>query len=348
MHLTNAFGAEPVHIGAATVALRARGAGNETRTVPGTRRRLTFGGRRTAVLPAGGTLAGDPVGLVVPAGADLVISIHLPERTRIETASPRSFQTTLVTWGDTTAAADPAPRLRTGRWFLLAGVSVRSTRDATAIAALGDSITCGVGSRANANHRWPDLFAARLRAAGRDLGVLNAGISGNRLLSGYDVPTGLPASRRAGRSAHVGQSALRRFDRDVLALPGVRHLVTLIGVNDLGRAKGTTAEDLIAGHRELAARGRRAGLRVIGGTMLPFGGAAEHFDTPANQVERARFNAWLRTAGEFDAVVDFDAAIRDPADPRRMLPAYDCGDHLHPGDAGMAALATAISTDLFT
>ncbi|MFC7533367.1 SGNH/GDSL hydrolase family protein [Actinoplanes sp. GCM10030250] len=397
VRLTNEFGTTAVHLGAARIGLRA-GTGASTAVIPGTDRPLTFAGRRTAVLPAGGTLVSDPADLTVPPGADLVISLYFPERTRLETASPRSFQTTVVAKGNVTALRDivhldPASislglRRRYGRYFLLAGVDVRTSRNSAAIAALGDSITCGVGSRTNTNHRWPDLLATRLRLAGQErtdmggtdlggadlggtdvsgadlggadvsgadvsdagleLGVLNLGISGNRLLTGYERPTGRPVAKRAGHSAHIGPSALSRFDRDVLAHSGVRHLITLIGVNDLGRSAGTTAEDLIAGHRELAARAHKAGLRVIGGTMLPFGGAPAHFDSRANQIERVRFNTWLRTTGAFDAVADFDAVIRDPARPRRMLPAYDSGDHLHPSDAGMAALATAVPLDLFT
>ncbi|MEU4429023.1 GDSL-type esterase/lipase family protein, partial [Actinoplanes sp. NPDC024001] len=212
-----------------------------------------------------------------------------------------------------------------------------ATRSAAAVAALGDSITAGVRSQENANRRWTDTLATRLRRADLDLGVLNLGISGNRLLTGFEEPTG-----RAGDSAHSGPSGLRRLHRDALGHARVRHLITLLGVNDLGRDPGTTADDLIAGHREIIARGRAAGVRVLGGTLLPMAGAPRAYDTAANQVERDRFNAWMRMAGEYDGVIDFDAAVRDPADPRRLLPAYDCGDHLHPNDAGMAALGAAV------
>ncbi|MBG0561179.1 SGNH/GDSL hydrolase family protein [Actinoplanes aureus] len=352
--LTNVFGAEPVRIGAARIALR-RGSGGSTAIVPGTDRPLTFNGRTGAVLPAGGALTSDPADLIVPPGADLAISLYLPERTPIGTVSPRSFQSTVFADGDVTAATEPDVKWRVGRYLLLAGVSVRTTRSAATIAAIGDSITVGVNTQENANHRWTDLLATRLLAGDGSTGfrtvtgyrpakrgVINLGISGNRLLSGFEEPTG-----RATEAAHSGPSARRRLDRDVLAHPGVRYLITLIGVNDLGRVPGTTADDLIAGHRELVARARSAGLRIFGGTMLPFGGAGRSYDKPDNRAERDRLNAWMRSAGEYDAVIDFDAAIRDPADPQRMLPAYDCGDHLHPNDAGMAALAEAVPLELF-
>ncbi|WP_328469882.1 GDSL-type esterase/lipase family protein [Actinoplanes sp. NBC_00393] len=389
--LTNTFGTSAVRIATARIALR-RGTFDSVATVPGTGRQLTFGGRTEAVLPAGGTLTSDPADLILPPGGDLVISLYLPEPAPIGTVSPQSFQSTLIGDGDMTFATEPFAGSWVGRYLLLSGVTVRASRSAASIAALGDSITVGVRTQLNTNHRWTDLLATRLRlhdpdrddpgindvrftgaetgaetvagsGAGsgsvpagrlaqhgqvrkpgllRQRGVLNLGLSGNRLLVGFEQPTG-----RSGERAHAGPSAVRRLERDVLEQSGVRYLITLIGVNDLGQTPGTTAEDLIAGHREIISRGRRAGLRVYGGTLLPFGGARSTYDNARNRVERERFNTWMRTSGEYDAVIDFDAAIRDPRDPRRMLAAYDCGDHLHPNDAGMGALAAAVPLALF-
>jgi len=204
----------------------------------------------------------------------------------------------------------------------------------------------------NANHRWPDLLARRLRSAPgpHPLGVLNQGVSGNRLLHDPNPPAGSGAE---GYAAYFGQSALRRFDRDVAAQPGAEHVVVLLGVNDLGHP-GTTApasekvsaEDIIAAHRQLIARAHERGLTVHGGTILPFKGDTFGFHSPENEAARQAVNRWIRTSGEYDGVVDFDAALRDPADPQRLLPRYDSGDHLHPSDAGAEAMARAVPLHL--
>ncbi|MEU4693015.1 SGNH/GDSL hydrolase family protein [Actinoplanes sp. NPDC023714] len=340
VRFSNEFGSTPVRVGAASLGLR-DGTGTSCAIVPGTGQRLTFAGRAEAVIPAGGTLLSDAAPLIVPPGADLVISLYLPERTEIGTITPRSFQTNTVVPGDVTAEVNPVGK-PFGTYLFLTGVSVRARRTTTAIVAFGDSITRGVSTVENANHRWPDLLAGRLRAGGADRAVLNAGISGNRLLAGPFGRTG-----RAGANAWSGEAGLRRFDRDVLAHPAVSHVIVLLGVNDFGHATSATAADLIAGHRKLIAKGREAGLTMIGGTLLPFGGYRPAFDTPDKRAKREAFNAWVRGSGEYDAVADFDAAVRDPAARHRMLAAYDSGDHLHPNDAGMEALANAVDLDLF-
>ncbi|MBW6437684.1 SGNH/GDSL hydrolase family protein [Actinoplanes hulinensis] len=230
-----------------------------------------------------------------------------------------------------------------------AGVGVRGGDGA--VVTLGDSITNGANTVTNANHRWPDLLAARFRSARIRLGVANVGISGNRLLHDPNPPAGSGAEAFA---AYFGHSGLRRFDRDVVAQPGVTHLVVLLGVNDLGHpgtvappGEVVTADDLIWGHRQLIARARLAGLRVYGATILPFKDDTLGFYTVENERKRAALNAWIRTSGEYDAVIDFDAAVRDPADPLRLAARYDSGDHLHPNDAGMAAMAAAVPIRLF-
>jgi lysophospholipase L1-like esterase len=217
--------------------------------------------------------------------------------------------------------------------------------------ALGDSITNGANTVANLNHRWPDLFAQRLRAARLDHGVANLGVSGNRLLHDPNPPAG---SGAVAFAAYFGHSALRRFDRDVLAQPGVRDVIVLLGVNDLGHpgtvapaGEVVSAADLIGGHRQLIARAHASGLRIFGGTILPFKGDTLGFYSAENERKRSALNRWIRTGGEHDGVVDFDAAMRDPADPLRLNPALDSGDHLHPNDAGMVVMAGAVPLRFF-
>ncbi|BBH70929.1 SGNH hydrolase [Actinoplanes sp. OR16] len=340
VRFSNAFGTTPVRVGAASLGLRG-GTGPSTATVPGTLQKLTFAGRPDAVIPAGGTLLSDAAPLIVPPGADLVISLYLPEKTEVGTLTPRAYQANVVADGDVTGQDDPGGE-PFATYLFLTGVSVRARRSTSAIVAFGDSITRGAQTVESANHRWPDLLAARLRAGDADRAVLNAGISGNRLLAGPFGRTG-----RAGSNAWSGEAGVRRFDRDVLAQPGVSHVIVLIGVNDFGTASKAGTGALIAGHRQLIARGKDAGLTMIGGTLLPFGGYRATFDTPETRAKREAFNSWVRTSGEYDGFVDFDAAVRDPDAPYRMRAAFDSGDHLHPNDAGMAALANAVPLELF-
>jgi lysophospholipase L1-like esterase len=343
IRLTNEFGETPLVIGEVHVALR-DGSGASTATVPGTDRGVTFGGRAAVTLPAGAPLVSDPVRLTIRPATDLVISIYLPERTPVTTLAAFSYQDNVVAAGNVTAARTVTPTATVGQDLFLSGVSVRGR--ATAIVTLGDSITNGANTQANLNHRWPDLLAARLRAAHIDRGVLNLGVSGNRLLHDPNPPAGSDAEAYA---VFFGQSALRRFDRDVVAQPGARYLIVLLGVNDLGHP-GTTApasevvsaEDLIAGHRQLVDRAHQAGLRAFGGTVLPFKGDTLGFYSEENERKRSTLNRWIRTGGEYDGVVDFDAAMQDPADRLRLRPEYDSGDHLHPNDTGMVAMAGAV------
>ncbi|MFE2751624.1 SGNH/GDSL hydrolase family protein [Actinosynnema sp. NPDC059335] len=349
VRLSNEFGTQPLVIGEAHVARRA---GTGSAIEPGTDRRLTFGGRPSATLPAGTPLLSDPVSLSVAADSDLVVSIHLPRRTPATTVHAFPFQDGYVAAGNVTGRTEITPTGVLGKWHFLTGVSVTGKRGATVV-AFGDSITDGAETTRGANRRWPDVLARRLQdeRSLRHLGVVNAGISGNRLLHDPNPPAGHPAENYA---PYFGQSALRRFDRDVLAQPGVRHVVVLLGVNDLGHpgtsaplSEKVTAQDIIGAHRQLIARAHARGLRIHGGTITPFRDDTLGFHSPENEAARQAVNHWIRTGGEYDGVIDFDRAVRDPKQPDRLNPAYDSGDHLHPNDAGMAAMAAAVPLRLF-
>jgi lysophospholipase L1-like esterase len=348
VRLTNEFGNTPLRIGEVRVARRA-GSGASTDAVPGTDRGVTFGGHRSALIPAGAPLVSDPVELRVPAAADLLVSIYLPVATPVTTLFAFSYQDNVIAAGNVTAARHVTATQTLQQVLFLSGVSVQST--ASAIVTLGDSITNGANTTANLNHRWPDLLAARLRQAGIDRGVVNVGISGNRILHDPNPPAGNPAEAYA---AYFGQSALRRFDRDVLAQPGASDVIVLLGINDLGHpgtsapeSEVVSADDLIAGHRQMIARSRQAGLRVFGGTILPFKDDTLDFWSAENERKRQAVNRFIRTGGEYDGVIDFDRAMQAPGDPLHLNPAYDSGDHLHPNDAGMAVMAAAVPLRFF-
>ncbi|MUL43776.1 SGNH/GDSL hydrolase family protein [Streptomonospora sp. PA3] len=347
LRLTNEFGETPLRIGEVRVALRAGSSGTDID--PGTDRPVTFGGRTSVTVPAGAPMLSDPVELRLPPRSDLVVSIHLPERTPVTTLHGFSFQENVVAAGNVTGKPSVAPTATMTQWHFLSGVSVRARgKHAGALVALGDSITDGSETTVGANNRWPDLLAERL---GGRMGVLNSGIAGNRLLHDPNPPEG---SEAEGYAAFFGQSALRRFDRDVLAHPGAEHVIVLLGVNDLGHpgtsapeAETVTAEEIIGAHRQLIARARAAGLKIYGGTILPFKGDTLGFYSEENEAKRQAVNEWIRTSGEYDAVIDFAKVMADPDDPQRLNPAYDSGDHLHPNDTGMAAMADAVPLRLF-
>ncbi|UOZ04775.1 SGNH/GDSL hydrolase family protein [Amycolatopsis sp. WQ 127309] len=325
IHLSNAFGTSAVTFGHVTVAVEATGAD----AVPGTLRSLTFGGAPSVVVPNGAEVLSDPVGLRVPADANLLVTTYVPTKSGPVTYHPAAAQTSYFTRaGDFTASESGAPYTeQTSVWHYVSGVDVQGGAEATVV-TLGDSITDGVGSTTGANHRWPDYLADRLH--GR-FGVQNAGISANRLL--LDVP-----------GSGAGQNALSRFDRDVLGVGGVRTLIVLEGINDIQQDPHQTDPDAItSAYRQLVAQAHARGIRVLGGTLTPFKGWGVYDETL--EATRTAVNRFIRTSNVFDAVVDFDAAVRDPADPLRMLPAYDSGDHLHPGDAGYERMAAAVRLD---
>jgi lysophospholipase L1-like esterase len=344
VRLSNEFGDKALHIGEAHVARAVPGA-NPREIAAGSDRRLTFGGGSSVTIPAGAPALSDPVHLRVPALSDLVVSIYLPERTEGTTIHAFSFQDNVVAAGNVTGARAVTPTSTIQQWYFLTGVSVRA--HGGAVVALGDSITDGANTTPNTNRRWPDVLSARLRGT---RGVLNEGISGNRLLHDPNPP---PGSDAEGFAAFFGPSALHRFDRDVGAQPGARDVIVLLGVNDLGHpgidapaSEEVSAADLIAGFRQLIGRAHQRGLRIFGATIMPFSGDTFGFFTPEREAKRQAVNAWIRTGGEYDGVIDFDAVMRDPAEPDRLRPEFDSGDHLHPNDAGAAALADAIPTSL--
>lgn len=336
--LSNEFGTGPLVIGAAAIARRDAGEA----ILPESEHVLTFSGNTSFTLPPGAPVLSDPVDMNVPDLSDLAIDLFLPGDTSA-TTSPltthtSAFQTNYVSPpGDFTGVTVlPVSSTRTS-WLFLTGVEVVASKQTGAVVTFGDSITDGTNSTPNTNSRWPDDLARRIMAqnGNQHLGVLNVGIAGNRIL--HDI---------------AGPNALARFDREVLARTGATHVTVLEGINDIGfsgffPAEAVTADQIIEGHKQLIRRAHAKGLKIYGCTLTPFEGAFPGYYTPAGEVKRETVNAWIRTSGEYDAVIDFDAVVRDPAHPTRMLPLYDSGDHLHPNDAGYAAMANAIDLKLF-
>ncbi len=340
VHLSNAYGGQMVEIGSVHIAVRAA----DSSIVAGTDRVMTFGGRTAVTLSTDAPALSDPVTLAVPAGGDLAISLYLPKAVAGAGVHYGAQQTSYVGKGDQTAAETVANPQTIGSWVFLTGVDVEAPASASAVVTFGDSITDGARSTMNTNHRWPDFLAGRLRARGGDeVGVLNAGIGGNRIL------------RDPADNIRFGMNALARFDRDVLAQPGVKYVIVLEGINDLGHAGQSapaaelpTEGDLIAGMKQMIERAHERGLKIFGATLTPFAGTPfPGYYTPQKDALRKRINDWIRTPGTFDGVIDFDKAVQDPAHPDAMLAAYDGGDHLHPGDAGYKAMAAAIDLGLF-
>jgi lysophospholipase L1-like esterase len=327
IRISNEYGDRPLVIDAAHVAVRDSGAG----IVASTDRPLTFGGRTFVRLLPGAVAMSDATPFAVPAQRDLSISMHLADTTRLATRHQLGLQTNYVGRGNVVSARTFTPDTTLQIWPFLVGVDVTNRAATGVIVAIGNSITDGALSTRDANARWPNILAARLLASGEPMkAVVNAGISGGRVLT-YGA----------------GPSALARFDRDVLSTPGLTHIILLEGINDIGRSAvdGITADDIIFGYRQLIARAHDRGVPIFGATLTAAGPRASF--TPAHEARRAAVNAFIRTSGEFDAVIDFDAATRDPANPLQFLPAYDSGDHLHPGDAGYRAMAASIDLTLF-
>ncbi|ESQ06849.1 Secreted protein [Streptomyces sp. PVA_94-07] len=329
VRLSNTFAGTPVRVGRATVAVRAQGAEPRSTPVP-----LTFGGQESTVLPAGAEAVSDPVGLAVEEGVDLLVSLHLPAAVPSVPLHDKAVQKSyLSTPGDHAADADgTAYTGAVGTWPLLTGVDVSGGPGSVVV--LGDSITEGVGTTEGANKRWTDALARRLHDQDRvpRYGVLNQGISANRVLG--DRYPGDGVSSDTG-----GVSALHRLDRDLLSQTSVRTVVLFEGINDV--RWGARADEVVDGLRQLAERARARGVRVVVTTLAPCEG--ESRCTPAVDAQRSEVNRALRADRDsFDAVLDFDRVLRDPGRPARMLPAYDSGDHLHPGEAGLQALADAV------
>ena len=334
LRLTNEYGATPLAIGAARVAL----VGSDGAILPGSDLAVRFSGIVTATLPPGAPLVSDPVALPTKTLARLRVSLYLPRDTGGCTCHMSGSELVQVSPpGDFTEKPLPPATGPAQYRAFLSGVEVETTAaSGPVIVAFGDSITDGYLSTTGANRRWPDRLAERLTARfpGRAVAVVNAGIGGNRVLS-------------EGAIAIFGQSALSRFDRDVLSVPGATHVIVLEGVNDLGasRTAPPTAAEMIAGYRQLIARAHAHGLRIIGATILPYGGAG-YFGAPG-EAQRRAINAWIRTGHEFDGVTDLDAATRDPARPERMRAELQSGDWLHPNDAGYRVMGEAVDLGLF-
>ncbi len=339
LRLSNAFGNQKLAIGAVRLGLRE---GQSERVVPDSLRSVTFGGAVGATIPVGALIVSDPVDLDVPALADLAVSIHLPgdvpESLPI-TGHGNCHQTNYISPpGDFTDAVAMPVMATTQNWYFLSAIETFAPRDTGGIVCFADSLTEGNLSSLDTNSRWPDQLARRLVARkGRSFAVMNQGIGGNRIL--HEMR---------------GESGLRRFDRDALAQPGATHVVLFIGTNDLRNQRGNpaeivTADDMIAGLKQFALRAHAKGLVIYGATLIPYENETYHPGawTPAGEEKRQAINAWIRTGNAFDAVIDFDAALRDPGHPTSMLPEYDCGDHLHPSDNGYRRMGDAIDLALF-
>ncbi|MFF3372557.1 SGNH/GDSL hydrolase family protein [Streptomyces sp. NPDC002680] len=325
VRLSNAFGDRPLTFGRAYAGVQKEGAA----LVRGSNRPLSFGGERSVTVPAGETVLSDPLPGRLPAATSLVVSLYVADAGGPATGHGMAMQTSYTSTGDHTAEEGPANWTgTTGSWLYLDAVTVRTDSDVGAVVALGDSITDGWQSSTDKNRRWPDYLARRLQAAPEtDIkGVANEGISGNKVLADG-----------------AGQSALNRLHRDVLSHPGVRTVLLFEGVNDIKAHTGVTAGELIDGYRRIIDRAHAAGLCVVGATVGPFKGWSE-WDAPAEAVRR-EVNEFVRAGGEFDAVVDFDRILRSPYDHERILPFFDNGDHLHPNDTGMQAMADAVRLD---
>ncbi|WP_280339056.1 SGNH/GDSL hydrolase family protein [Nocardia neocaledoniensis] len=331
--LSNRYGREELRIAAATIGRTESGADVHADSL----RPLRFHGSDTAGIAPGADLTSDPVELRLAPFESATITLYLREPSGPATFHAQGYATSYRASGNhVDDAAGAAFTDSTHSWYFLSSVEMtgRSVPDG-AIVAFGDSITDGFGSDNDGNNRYPDALADRLAAAGTPRAVLNAGIGGNTLLS--DSPW-------------YGESATRRFDRDVLAHDGVRTVVLLGGLNDIGFSEVdlptykpnpvVSVEQLIGAYRDLIARAHRAGITVVGGTLLPMKGA--EYYTPTSAAKLRALNEWIRTSGEFDAVADFSAAVADPADPDRLNPAFDSGDHKHPNAAGYRAMAAAV------
>jgi lysophospholipase L1-like esterase len=338
VRVSNAYGSRPLLVDTAYLGLRDAGSG----VVSGSNKKLTFGGADSVTIAAGALAVSDPVSFDLPPLADVAVSIYLPgdlpanfgitgryARQTNYVSPPGNFANSVVM---------PVGSI-TGDWFFVSGIDVLASSETGGVVAVGDSLTDANISTLDAYCRWPDQLSRRLQArrGGRPMGVMNQGLGGNRIL--HDIR---------------GDSGLRRFDRDVIAQPGVTHVIVMLGTNDLRNRwakpeEEVTADQMIAGLKQLAVRARTAGIKIFGATLTPFENETFLPGAWTREREKTRqaVNEWVREGGAFDAVVDFDRALRDPEHPTSMLPIYDCGDHLHPSDLGYNKMGDAIDLSLF-
>jgi lysophospholipase L1-like esterase len=346
IRLSNAYGTAPLHFTSVHIARPLTTPTSDAASPaidPTSDRPITFSGSPDVLIPAGAEYLSDPIAFAVAPLSSLAITFHIDAPPARETGHPGSRATTWYLHGDLVASADLPNAQHVEHWYQLAGVDILAPPAAASIIALGDSITDGHASTTNGNDRWTDVLAARLQSAPatHNTAVLNLGIGGNHLLTDG-----------------LGPNTLARFDRDVLAQPGAHWLIVFEGVNDLGglaqHTDATPADHaalvarIIAAYQQIIDRAHTASIRVYGATITPYGGSGFYHPGPADEAARQTINTWIRTPGHFDAVLDFDQTLRDPAHPDQLLPTYDCGDHLHPNPAGYRALANAVPLDLFT
>lgn len=340
VHLSNAFGTEPLHFTSVHVA---RPLSPDSAAIdPATDRALSFNGAPDVIVPPAAEYVSDPIAFPVAALSDIAVSFHLDDPPARESGHPGSRATSYYVHGDAVSAVTFNNPGKIDHWYQVTGIDVEAASGAAAIVALGDSITDGHGATTNGNDRWTDDLARRLQqdAATRNIGVSNQGIGGNHLLIDG-----------------LGPNALARFDRDVLAPAGVRWVIVFEGVNDLGGLTrmgevspadhAVLVQRLIGAYQQIIYRAHAHGVEAIGATITPYAGSGFYHPDAQNEADRQAVNTWIRAAGHFDAVVDFDKVVRDPLHPDHLLPAFDCGDHLHPSPAGYKAMADAIPLSLF-
>jgi lysophospholipase L1-like esterase len=341
VHLSNAFGTDALHFTSVHIA---RPISTSSPAVDlETDRRLTFGGSYDVVVPPGAEFVSDPVNLNVAPLSDIAVTFHLDTPPARETGHPGSRATSYYVHGDSVGAATLIESKHFDHWLQISEIDVQVASEAAAVVVLGDSITDGHGATTNGNDRWTDVLAARLQgfAQTQNVGVSNQGIGGNHLLTDG-----------------LGPNALSRFDRDVLAPAGVRWLIVFEGVNDLGGLArngevppadhAVLVERVLSAYRQLVERAHAHGLHVLGATITPYAGSNYYHPSPLSEADRQAVNQWIRAAGHFDGVIDFDAVVRDPNHPDQLLPIFDCGDHLHPSAAGYKAMGESIPLKAFS